>query len=275
MPLPTFLIIGVPRAGTTSLAAYLAAHPDVYMADGKELHFFNGRYHLGLDWYSEHFQGKPAAVQRGEATPGYLFKPKAVELMARTLPAAKLVVVLRDPVDRAYSHYWLNQWRGIEPLTFEGALDAENSRLARRPDDPRPAYFGMGSYADQMRRLLSHYPPEQVHSIFFEDLKVRPNDVVLDLCRFLDIRAQVPSTTGDRHNHHGPVRSVRLATYARQLPGPVCRTVRRLNTRDAEYPAMKHETRATLSTRFAAVNRGLPDLIGKQPDWTGPQAIDE
>ncbi len=267
MPLPSFLIVGVPRAGTTSLAAYLAAHPDVFMAEGKELHFFNGWHDRGLEWYSRQFETSRPVTQRGEATPGYLYRADAIDRLSQTVPGAKLIVVLREPVDRAYSHFWLNRWRGIEPMTFEAALAAEGARLADEPHDPRRAYFDMGDYVSQLRRLLGHYPVEQVHTVFFEDLKKNPGDVVTELCRFLEVRELVPSVTGDRHNHHGPVRSVPVSILARRLPGPLCRAVRRLNTRDAEYPRMDPETRRALSARFADANRDLPTLINRRPPW--------
>ena len=268
MPLPTFLIVGVPRAGTTSLAAYLAAHPDVFVAAGKELHFFNGRYERGVDWYSSQFDADASAVQRGEATPGYLFSKDAVRLMARTVPDAKLIVVLREPVDRAYSHFWLNRWRGIEPLSFEEALDAEDERRARRPRDPRRAYFGLGCYADQLRHLLEHFPADQVHTEYFEDLVRQPAALVERVCRYLGVRELVPQAAGDRHNHHGPVRSVRLAMLARKLPGPLCRGVRDWNTLDAEYPSMAPHTRRVLTQQFADANADLPSLVGHTGPWS-------
>ena len=268
MPLPTFLIVGVPRAGTTSLAAYLAAHPDVFVAAGKELHFFNGRYERGVDWYSSQFDADASAVQRGEATPGYLFSKDAVRLMARTVPDAKLIVVLREPVDRAYSHFWLNRWRGIEPLSFEAALEAEDDRRLQRPRDPRRAYFGLGRYADQLRFLLDHYPAEQVQTVFFEDMKAQPDELVKSVCRYLGVAEDVPERTGDRHNHHGPVRSVRLAMLSRKLPGPLCRGLRDWNTLDTEYPPLDPRTRRGLSERFAEVNEALPSLVGRTVPWT-------
>lgn len=267
MPLPTYLIVGVPRAGTTSLAAYLAGHPDILMAPSKELHFFNARYDRGVDWYGAQFTGKRDAVQRGEATPGYLFDHNAVRLMARTVPDAKLIVMLREPVDRAYSHFWLNRWRGIESLSFEAALDAEDDRRRRRPRDPRRAYFGIGCYTDQLRYLLDHFPAEQVHTVFFEDLTSRPDELVTSVCRYLGVREVVPEATGDRHNHHGPVRSVRLAMLARKLPGPLCRGLRDWNTMDTEYPPVDQHTRRALAERFAGANAGLPSLLGRPVPW--------
>lgn len=267
MALPTFLIVGAPRAGSTSLAAYLGAHPDIFMVPQKELHFFNGRFERGLDWYADHFRDRADAAQWGEATPSYLYNPVAVERMGRTVPEAKLIVLLRDPVERAYSHFWLNRWRGIEPLDFDAALRAERGRLDATPGDLRRAYFEMGRYADQLERVYRWYPRDQVLCLDFGKLVSDPREVVLQSCRFLDVKELVPEATGDRHNHHGPVRSVRIAALSRKLPGPLCRRVRDWNTRDGEYPPMAADTRAALEERFAEANGGLEALIQRPVSW--------
>ena len=106
--LPNYLIIGAPKCGTTSLAAWLDEHPQVYMVPEKELHFFSGYWEQGLDWYEQCFvpNGKPLV---GEASPSYLENPVARERIASVLPGAKLIAMMRNPVDRAYSQYW--HWR--------------------------------------------------------------------------------------------------------------------------------------------------------------------
>src|SRR4051812_42429120 len=105
---PDFLIVGAAKAGTTSLAAYLAEHPDVFMARRKELHFFGREkeYRRGWEWYCSHFEGAGDARAVGEATPDYMWRERAVERIAQDLPKARIIATLRHPVDRAYSHYW-------------------------------------------------------------------------------------------------------------------------------------------------------------------------
>lgn len=183
--------------------------------------------------------------------------------MAQAIPGAKVIVVLREPVDRAYSHYWLNRWRGLELLDFEPALRQENARLTRDPEATQFGYFAMGDYVTQLRHLFGRFPPEQVHVTFFEDLKQHPAELVKGVCRFLGVDEVVPAVTGERHNHHGPVRSARVAMVARRLPGPLCRAVRHLNTRDGEYPSLAPATRALLDNRFTAANADLPTLLDR------------
>src|SRR5919106_2306555 len=103
--LPNFFIAGTMRSGTTSLTRYFDDHPQVYLAPTKEIHFFDLKYERGLDWYGTHFSGANGAPAVGEATPSYVYLRDAVDRMAATVPDARIVVTLRNPVDRAYSHF--------------------------------------------------------------------------------------------------------------------------------------------------------------------------
>src|ERR1051326_983405 len=115
--LPTFLIIGAGRSGTTSLARYLGSHPHVFMARAKEMHFFDSDSKT-REWYRPRFAEARRQTAVGEATPNYLYEPAAIKRMAAIVPEARLIAILRDPVDRAYSHYWQNRSLGKETMTF-------------------------------------------------------------------------------------------------------------------------------------------------------------
>lgn len=168
---PTFLIAGAQRCGTTSLFQMLAKHPDVQPpAITKGVHYFDtaNRHARGSDFYRAHFpmilpnrQGRIT----GEASPYYIFHPLAAERIAQELPKARIIVLLRDPVERAYSAHKQETWRGFETLPFEEALEAEPERLAgeegRIITDPgyqsfshqHHAYVGRGMYAPQLQRM--------------------------------------------------------------------------------------------------------------------------
>jgi hypothetical protein len=107
--LPNFLIVGAMKSGTTSLARYLGAHPQAYVAPEKEINFFERGYvwNRGVDWYASRFEGAGDALAVGEASPSYMYWPTAIERMASVVPDARLIALLRDPVERAYSHYLL------------------------------------------------------------------------------------------------------------------------------------------------------------------------
>src|SRR5690348_836405 len=137
--LPDFLVIGAQRGGTTSLYQYLQVHPFIEPATTKEVHFFDRRFHKGLAWYRGHF---PTALEKyraehlrggmfltGEATPSYLFLPYIPKRVVRVLPHARFIVLLRNPVERAYSHYRHAVELGHEHLAFEEAIKNQAARI--------------------------------------------------------------------------------------------------------------------------------------------------
>lgn len=193
--LPACLIIGAQKAGTTSLASYLAAHPCVVSPSFKEVHFFDLNYTRGIEWYRSHF---PVGARRrlrsllrsqrlraSDATPYYMLHPRAASRASQLIPAARLIVLLRDPVDRAYSHYHHEVRLGKEFLAFEEAIAAEPSRIAGEVQrlETEPSYEGFnyqhftylerGIYSAQIRRWLNCFRPEQFLILsseqFFED----------------------------------------------------------------------------------------------------------
>jgi hypothetical protein len=193
--LPDFLIIGTQRGGTTSLYKYLVQHPNLAHALTKELRYFDLNYAKGLDWYRSRFptsRHREVELRRsgvrlvvGEASPDYLFHPFAPARVAETLPDVKLIVLLRNPVDRAWSHYWHQFKRGHETLPFTDALAAEPDRLAGELDrilaDPsyvsyerhHHSYQARGVYDEQLQTWFRHFPPERFlierSENFFED----------------------------------------------------------------------------------------------------------
>src|SRR5207248_4207503 len=121
---PDFLVVGAQRSGTTSLFRYLAAHPAVGAPVRKEIQYFTLHYQRGDGWYRTHFPMTGRQRVTFEATPYYLFHPAAPQRAASSVPHAKVIVLLRDPVSRTFSHWQHNASRGLEHLGFEAALDA-------------------------------------------------------------------------------------------------------------------------------------------------------
>jgi sulfotransferase family protein len=181
--LPDFVIIGAMKAATSSLAAYLDAHTEARCS--RETHFFCCNYDNGIDWYRDHFTDAGAARLIGEKTPHYLHSPEAINRMAALLPGAKLIALLRDPVDRALSHYWHERRRQREPLPFRDALEAEPERLAR--GDMNLGYLQRGRYLPQLEHVVTRYPRDALLVILFEDLRDRPAETFAGVCRFLGI----------------------------------------------------------------------------------------
>jgi hypothetical protein len=207
--LPDYLIIGTQRGGTTSLYKYLAGHPGHPHALSKELRFFDSNYRRGMAWYRSRFPSRAyrALARRvrgydivvGEASPDYLFHPRVPARVARDLPWARFVVLLRNPVDRAWSHYWHQAKRGFERLTFEEAIDREGDRLHGELDrmlrDERyesferhhHSYLARGVYADQLDVWLELFPPARFHFERSEDLFAAPAATSRRVAEFLGL----------------------------------------------------------------------------------------
>ena len=207
--LPDFVIVGVQRGGTSSLYKYLIDHPCVGAAAMKEVHFFDLCYEKGTDWYRAQFPSRldrfmarrlrRAHVVTGEASPYYLFHPHAVRRIQTLLPQAKLIVLPRNPVDRAYSHYHHELKKGREPLPFEQAIDAEPARLAGELDRmmidesyqslvyQRCSYLARGRYVEQLERLEMYFPKAQILVVKSEDLFRHPDATFRRVTGFLGV----------------------------------------------------------------------------------------
>ncbi len=249
--LPDFLIIGAMRGGTTTLHDLLARHPAVSPAIKKEVHFFDLYYLHGVRWYRSHFPDRTTLTRRdaltGEASPYYLSHPLAPRRARETVPEARLIAVLRNPVDRAYSHYWHSVRLGVEDLDFAAALEAEPNRLSGEADRLRrepgyasrahqhQAYATRSRYADELSAWLAEFPADQLLVLGHEAFVQHPEGQFRRLCAFLDL----PSA-------------------------PALPTIRR-NRQD--YPPMDPGLRRRLLESFKPHNERLFDLIGERHDW--------
>jgi hypothetical protein len=252
--LPNVLLIGAMKAGTTSLAAWLDALPDVHVAPQKEVRFFNEPYHywLGEPWYREQFMGAGAAVAIVDATP-MMENPIAVDHAAELLPDARLVAVLRDPVERAYSHYWHIRSIGQERRSFARAIaDERADPTAARGAVPRD-YLWRSTYIEHLRHVEARFPRASMLVVLFDDLRDDPAALYRGVCRFIGIRDDVPDEVGMVRNPR-PERPARLRdSIARRLG---------LGLRGSQgYPSLDPRVRASLVAEFdgsiAALERWL------------------
>jgi hypothetical protein len=262
-PLPDFLIVGAQKAGTTSLYSYLRRHPGISGPFWKEVSFFDRHYARGIAWYRGHF---PTVARHayakgrheldlivGEASPSYLFHPLAPERVAALLPDVRLIALLRDPVERAFSHYNHEVALGREALSFEDALAREEERmrgeLERMEADQRyfsaawwtHTYLARGRYVEQLERWLAVFPRERLLVLASEKLSTDPGDTY---ARALEFLGAAPHA---------------LDSYPRLL--------------EREYGAMRPETREQLGEYFSEPNRRLVDLLGRDFDWTQPAPL--
>lgn len=189
-----FLICGAQKAGTSALASYFSEHPHVCMADAKELHFFDNEEVFGKGTpnyalYHCAFNLKPSHKLLGEATPIYMYWYSAPRRMWEYNPDLKLIVILRNPITRAYSHWNMQRSRGIERLSFWEAIQKEKER--RREALPYQhrlySYVDRGFYSEQLRRLWTYFPQEQVLVLRTEDLRNEPLDLLRNVWDFLGL----------------------------------------------------------------------------------------
>lgn len=256
--LPAFLIVGAQRCGTTSMYRTLAQHPAVLKpVRQKGVHYFDTDYQRGLGWYRAHFAlehtARSVQARTGvrplafESSPYYLFHPLAAQRIAKDLPQARLLVLLRDPVERAYSAYEHERARGYETEPFETALELERSRLRgeveRMALDPtyysychqHNAYVARGEYVDQLDRLERVLGRERIHVIDSHDFFERPEMVLPAVLDFLGLPA----------------------------PGEV--VFERHNARPRA--PMAESVRASLDEHFRPFDERLQEWLGAPPSW--------
>ncbi|GGA21388.1 sulfotransferase domain-containing protein [Okeania sp. KiyG1] len=203
MTLPNFIIIGAQKCGTTSLYRYLTKHPQILPATKKEVHFFDLNFDKGMNWYYSHFPQKeiPNQTITGEASPYYIFHPHAPQRISQSLPDIKLILLLRNPVDRAVSHYYHNRQFGKsrEPLSFEQAIQQEPSRIEPEIDKIMAdenykslphryySYLSRGIYIEQLLRWLKFFPRKNLLILKSEELWENPRQKMKQVWNFLGV----------------------------------------------------------------------------------------
>ncbi|WP_183095025.1 sulfotransferase family protein [Nocardioides stalactiti] len=301
-PEPDFLLVGAPKAGTTALHTALALHPDVFMTDPKEPKYWlcdgappphwngPGDRHSQREWvwrheeYADLFRAARPDQVRGESTPFYLWSEGAHRRIAEKLPRVKLVAVVRDPIDRAYSN-WMHLWSdGLEPIAdFEEAFATEGERISAGWA-PFWRYRELGCYGRQLAHLFTYVDPERILVLRYRDIVDEPAATVDRVSRFLGIRegqvAQIPRdnskpfvTPGWRPTVLGPV--VRAGARAAQFAPP--QYWRRASEplisllaadKGAHRPALTREQRQRLLPSFAADIAVLTRVTGHDfTDW--------
>jgi hypothetical protein len=230
--LPDFVIIGAQKGGTSFLYYLLTQHPLVEPAVRKEVRYFEGLFELGVEWYRWCFaQPKRKDGRRtitGEATPSYLFHAPVAKRMAETVPKARLIALLRNPVDRAYSHYQMQVKRGTEPKTFEEAIKQQ-----------RASYLSRGIYVEQLLRWSAFFSKEQMLVLKSEDFFEEPVETLKSVLNFLDLPQWEPDVSQLRESRH-----------------------------EGNYEqSMDSSTRRRLETYFRPYNQRLYEYLGVDFGW--------
>lgn len=267
--LPTFLIIGAARAGTTSLADYLGEHPQVFVAPEKEINYFDRHHARGPDWYRARFAGAGGAAAVGEASPAYMYFDDALARMRDLVPDAKLVAILRDPVDRLYSDYWYRTQLG-ETRSFAAVVRQEISEDGKPfHQTMRMGYLEVGRYARHLRRVCKHYPRESLLVLLTDDLRSDPAGTFASLCRFIGVDdgfrpGGLGRPTNEAYSLRWPAlrRAVWWLRLGRRWPS-LARRVENFNRVPLDKPAMDATLRAELKAWYAADNADLSKWLGR------------
>jgi hypothetical protein len=286
--LPTFIIIGAAKAGTTALYWYLAEHPAVFMSPVKETNYF--AYGLGADGrllygdrierftirspleYEELFASAGDATAIGEASPIYIECPQAAGRIREQIPSVRIICSLRHPVDRAYSDYVMSLRH--EGRSFDPARDLTATAAWARPDSH---FMRIGHYYEQLVRYFDAFPRERIHVMLFDDLKRSPPEVMRDVYRYVGVD---PTFAPDFDTPHAPgglpvsrilerlITSRAIRTAVRPwVPVQAANWVRRLRTRTMRQPPrLPAEVRKELIRAFRDDIVKTSHLIGRSLD---------
>ena len=250
MMLPNFLCIGAPKSGTTSLYDVLKQHKDVFLPKFKEPHFFdsNKSWNKGVAWYQASYYSKASHQCVGDFTPTYLSNSLAPGRIQKVLGnQVKFVVILRNPIDRAYSHYQMEVSSGNEKLSFDKAIDEEKNRISldmekMNADENfysvnfyRKSYLTRGIYVDQIKRWFKYFPRNQFLIIQSEDLYSDTSKIYSDVLNFLNL----PKFELDSFKAH----------------------------RMRKYSEISTETRKKLVDYFKPYNKQLYELLNRNFNW--------
>lgn len=269
MTLPNFLIIGAPKAGTTSLYDYLRAHPDIFMPQLKETRFFgyDGRGDRRkfpiqtLDEYAALFDPVTTQTAIGEATPHYLIYPEAAGRIRETLPQARLIASLRNPVDRSYSVYQMNlrNRNANRGVAFAEAIETDHNLRE--------------TYSEKLERFLALFPREQLEIILLEDLEAEPRNTVRSLFGFLGVDPDFAPDLSKVSNPGGAPRIRMLhallanprlrAIGNRLLPAAATERLKALRSRNLRKHSLPPEDRRRALSVFRDDILRTQDLIGR------------
>lgn len=284
-----FVIIGAQKAGTTSLFVHLNEHPQIFMPLEKEAPFFNHEERLarGVEWYfSEFFSMADPEQTWGKATPNYMVDVHVPARIYALMPDIKLIALLRDPVERAYSNYLMSRRRNLETEEFEPKirklLSAERLCAARTTPDRTNSYVVRGEYGRLLSLFYEYFPAEQIAVFFTDELRQNPRGVVRAIFQFLGVdEAFLPSTLGEVYHTGGarlrfqwvydlfkwqPIRSL-----WHRMPGryrrPLAFWFEQWNVVSAEERRISPQVRELLVAHYERDIRHLETMLGRPVPW--------
>jgi len=200
-----FILAGAQKSGTTALHYFLSRHPDIAMGDQQEIHFFDDDALFvsepDYEQLHKHYPLLAPSTLAGDCTPSYIYHEPAAERIWKYNPEIKLLIILRNPVDRAFAHWNMQRYRGREPLDFFDAVREEKTRVAGAPaaEARRFAYVNRGFYGQQLARLFNFFPREQVKVVKFEEFKEKQRETLNSIFSFLGLEPLRSLRSKDRN----------------------------------------------------------------------------
>ena len=297
---PDFYIVGAPKSGTTAMYAYLREHPDLFLPERKELRFFGGDFEirdrrpLTMDEYLAHFAGAKPGQLVGTAYVWYLYSAAAAREIAEFTPAARIIAMLRNPIEMLHALHGEHLSNGNEEIEdFTAALDAEPDRRAGRRIPPHAhlvqglSYSAVPRYTEQLQRFADAFGRDRLHVVVFDDLAADTAGAYRGILRFLDVRDNVRPAAFDVVNASKRTRSERLRHFLarppdlprrvirRAIPGPVRRALyeraKSLNVAPAPRRPMPPDTRERLRLAYRDEVENLSAFLGRDlTHWTAP-----
>lgn len=288
-----FIIIGAQKSGTTSLFKYLSAHPRIYMPAEKEIEYFQNddKFSKGREWYyKRYFDNAGSQEIKGEASTHYMMYESVPGRIQSYYPDIKLIACLRNPIDRAYSHYNMAVRRGVEKRSFKECVDdaIERGHISDSEIDDNLEYVMFGEYGRILKHYLNWFKPEQVKVVFSEDLRNKPELVTRDLFRWLEVDADfVPPNVGKQYHQSGDQRFPGLNERARRLVKGLKKNKwanrhilwridfdalffwleTEFNVKSKKIPLMSPEVREKLARYYQPDVEMLEKITGQTPPW--------
>lgn len=231
--LPNFICPGAQKSATTTLYNLLRQHPDVYLSDVKELHFFDNeqKYLKGISWYEKEFfsevKGKKVI---GDITPIYMYLDNIPQRIYNSLGKnIKFIFMLRNPIDRAYSHYWMSYRRGYEKESFEKAIELEKDRIRiGNFGKINFSYVERGFYSNQIKRYIKYFPKKNMKFIIFEDFIKKIPKIMKEIFSFLEVDSNISINYNIRGNPAKMPKSIKLRDFIQKPPTLVKKTAKLL-----------------------------------------------
>jgi hypothetical protein len=294
--LPNFIVIGAPKSGTTSLYYYLRQHPDVYLPNVKELHYFSfpelGQTSAGpgdalvrdglcQSWeqYTSHYLRASNQAAIGDISPSYLYYSSSAQKIRETLGMVKIIAIIRNPVDKAYSQYMHMIREGLESLSFQEALAAETGRQEQGWGDIW-RYAESSLYADRLNEFITVFGRENVKIVLFDDFSKRTPAVLADLLQFIGVDPAVRIPTNEKFNRTGTQKNPFITKMMQHrswlktlvkfvLPSDIRFKLRNwiVTANTGDKPVLSPELRATLLKYFHNDIIRVEQLIEKPTGW--------